>query len=418
METPASPLGPQSIVRHQPLVARVMGILLVATTLVLVVASIILATTGEMTGFLVLLGLGVLCAGLSVLCLRPRVVLDATGIHVRDVIRSHDLPWPTSRGVLVANEQQARGSIQVAVAQYRPADGSRPVRILPLRATASGIGNAAAALDQKLDQLWAWAVARGYASPAPHGAPAAPTAAGYGVVPGAPPTPGSPVLGAPVPGAAHGVGSPMPVPGGPTPSPHPVGGDGPLIDPRLLDQPRLEFRGSRMPLLFCVPLTLFFGACAVIMLVTKEEEGGNPLYIVGMFLLTAFIAVLTVDTALARTVVDREGIHLKGIWPQTVPWPASRHQLVAVFEYRGRSTAARGHVVSDDGKNHQMALIGRQGDLPPELDVVRSLDTIWAWGQRWCGVRENGQYVPATNASFERQRRATLERIAYLRSGR
>ena len=172
-----------------------------------------------------------------------------------------------------------------------------------------------------------------------------------------------------------------------------------------------------MALLFCVPLTLFFAACAVTMLVTKEEEGGSPLYIVGMFLLTAFIAVLTVDTALARTVVDREGIHLKGIWPQTVPWPASRHQLVAVFEYRGRSTAARGHVVSDDGKNHQMAHIGRQGDLPPELDVVRSLDTIWAWGQRWCGVRENGQYVPATNASFERQRQATLERIAYLRSG-
>ena len=52
------------------------------------------------------------------------------------------------------------------------------------------------------------------------------------------------------------------------------------------------------------------------------------------------------------------------------------------------------------------------------LGMVRTLDTIWAWGERRGAARETGQYVPAANAAFEQSRRAALERIDYLRSER
>ena len=63
-------------------------------------------------------------------------------------------------------------------------------------------------------------------------------------------------------------------------------------------------------------------------------------------------------------------------------------------------------------------MLNRNGGLGPELGMVRTLDTIWAWGERRGVVRETGQYVLAADAAFEQSRRSALERIDYLRSGR
>ena len=85
--TPRAPI-PESITRRVPLVGRIMVIVLAVGGVLMIVMGIGLAISGEMTGFAVCTVLGlILAAGL--LLGRPRVILDARGIHVRNRVSSH-----------------------------------------------------------------------------------------------------------------------------------------------------------------------------------------------------------------------------------------------------------------------------------------------------------------------------------------
>ena len=377
-----------------------------------------LAVSGEMGGFAACAVMGLILVAVLPFGLRPRVILDARGIHVRNIASSHDLPWPASRGALVVGEvSNGNGWLFTATPEYRPADGSKPVKILSLRRVRAGIGNATAVLEADLDDLWAWAVARGYVRPENQaaGAPAPgygtggnygnvagyANAAGYGTAPGygigdygSAPAPSAP-LGAGVPRGASAAAD---------------------LDVDMLSRPQLEFKG---PGVLAVCLFAGFGLFMIVGSVFALQNDGSFWGVPGIAF-GAFLLVLSVDQALKRVTIDQEGFHVRGLIPRTYAWPASRAQLVATFHYSRSSSYADASLVEPDGKRRELPLgvLNRNGGLGPELGMVRTLDTIWAWGERRGVARETGQYVPAADAAFEQSRRSALERIDYLRSGR
>ena len=415
--TPRAPI-PESVTCRLPLIGRIAVIVLAVAGVIMIGLGIGLAVSGEMTGFAVCTVMGLILVAILPFGLRPRVILDARGIHVRNIASSHDLPWPASRGALVVGEvSNGNGWLFTATPEYRPSDGSKPVKMLSLRRVRAGIGNATAVLEADLDDLWAWAVARGYVRPENQaaGAPAPgygtggdygnvvgyANAAGYGTAPGygigdygSAPAPSAP-LGAGVPRGASAAAD---------------------LDVDMLSRPQLEFKGPGA-LAVC-----FFAGFGLFMIVGSAFvlQNDGSFWSVPGIAFGAFLLVLSVDQALKRVIIDREGFHVRGLIPRTYAWPASRAQLVATFHYSRSSSYADASLVEPDGRRRELPLgvLNRNGGLGPELGMVRTLDTIWAWGERRGVVRETGQYVPAANAAFEQSRRSALERIDYLRSER
>ena len=415
--TPRAPI-PESVTCRLPLIGRIAVIVLAVAGVIMIGLGIGLAVSGEMTGFAVCTVMGLILVAILPFGLRPRVILDARGIHVRNIASSHDLPWPASRGALVVGEvSNGNGWLFTATPEYRPSDGSKPVKMLSLRRVRPGIGNATAVLEADLDDLWAWAVARGYVRPENQaaGAPAPgygtggnygnvagyANAAGYGTAPGygigdygSAPAPSAP-LGAGVPRGASAAAD---------------------LDVDMLSRPQLEFKG---PGALAVCLFAGFGLFMIVGSAFALQNDGSFWGVPGIAF-GAFLLVLSVDQALKRVTIDQEGFHVRGLIPRTYAWPASRAQLVATFHYSRSSSYADASLVEPDGKRRELPLgvLNRNGGLGPELGMVRTLDTIWAWGERRGVARETGQYVPAANAAFEQSRRSALERIDYLRSGR
>lgn len=391
--TPRAPI-PESITRRMPLAGRILMIILAVFGVLMIIMGIVLAFSGDMAGFASLAGIGLVLIALLPLVLRPRVILDAGGIHVRNIFSSHDLPWPASRRALVANEAFSDGRVSNAVAEYRPADGSKPIKIRPLQRTRIGISNVGALLEQDLDDLWAWAVACGYVRPespaAGAPAPGYGSAPGYGIAPG----PSAPL------GAGSGRGA------SPTAD----------IDVDMLNRPQLEFKG---PGALAVCLFVGFGLFMIAGSVFAFQNDGSFWSVPGICF-GVFLLILGVDQALKRVIIDQEGFHVRGLIPRTYAWPDSRAQLVATFRYSRSSAYADASLVEPDGRRRELPLgpLNRNGERGPELGMARVLDTIWAWGERQGATRETGRYVPAANAAFEQSRRSALERIDYLRSER
>lgn len=415
--TPRAPI-PESVTCRLPLIGRIAVIVLAVAGVIMIGLGIGLAVSGEMTGFAVCTVMGLILVAILPFGLRPRVILDARGIHVRNIASSHDLPWPASRGALVVGEvSNGNGWLFTATPEYRPSDGSKPVKMLSLRRVRAGIGNATAVLEADLDDLWAWAVARGYVRPENQaaGAPAPgygtggnygnvagyANAAGYGTAPGygigdygSAPAPSAP-LGAGVPRGASAAAD---------------------LDVDMLSRPQLEFKG---PGALAVCLFAGFGLFMIVGSAFVLQNDGSFWSVPGIAF-GAFLLVLSVDQALKRVIIDREGFHVRGLIPRTYAWPASRAQLVATFHYSRSSSYADASLVEPDGRRRELPLgaLNRNGGRGPELGMVRVLDTIWAWGERQGAARETGQYVPAADAAFEQSRRSALERIDYLRSER
>ena len=415
--TPRAPI-PESVTCRLPLIGRIAVIVLAVAGVIMIGLGIGLAVSGEMTGFAVCTVMGLILVAILPFGLRPRVILDARGIHVRNIASSHDLPWPASRGALVVGEvSNGNGWLFTATPEYRPSDGSKPVKMLSLRRVRAGIGNATAVLEADLDDLWAWAVARGYVRPENQaaGAPAPgygtggdygnvagyANAAGYGTAPGygigdygSAPAPSAP-LGAGVPRGASAAAD---------------------LDVDMLSRPQLEFKG---PGALAVCLFAGFSLFMIVGSAFVLQNDGSFWSVPGIAF-GAFLLVLSVDQALKRVIIDREGFHVRGLIPRTYAWPASRAQLVATFHYSRSSSYADASLVEPDGRRRELPLgaLNRNGGRGPELGMVRVLDTIWAWGERQGAARETGQYVPAADAAFEQSRRSALERIDYLRSER
>ena len=409
--TPRAPI-PESITRRPPLIGRIAMIVLAVAGVIMIGLGIGLAVSGEMGGFAACAVMGLILVAVLPFGLRPRVILDARGIHVRNIASSHDLPWPASRGALVVGEvSNGNGWLFTATPEYRPADGSKPVKILSLRRVRAGIGNATAVLEADLDDLWAWAVARGYVRPENQAAGA--PAPGYGSAPG------YGAGGGYGNAADHGTGgyAPAPAPSAPLGAGAGRGASAAAdLDVDMLSRPQLEFKG---PGVLAVCLFAGFGLFMIVGSAFALQNDGSFWGVPGI-VFGAFLLVLSVDQALKRVTIDQKGFHVRGLVPRTYAWPASRAQLVATFRYSRSSSYADASLVEPDGKRRELPLgvLNRNGGLGPELGMVRTLDTIWAWGERQGAARETGQYVPAANAAFEQSRRSALERIDYLRSGR
>ena len=425
--TPRAPI-PESITRRPPLIGRIAMIVLAVAGVIMIGLGIGLAVSGEMGGFAACTVMGLILVAVLPFGLRPRVILDARGIHVRNIASSHDLPWPASRGALVVGEvSNGNGWLFTATPEYRPADGSKPVKILSLRRVRAGIGNATAVLEADLDDLWAWAVVRpenqAAGAPAPgYGSAPGYGAGGTGTALGLPPTQSAPGYGA---GggygnaADHGTGgyAPAPAPSAPLGAGAGRGASAAAdLDVDMLSRPQLEFKG---PGALAVCLFAGFGLFMIVGSAFALQNDGSFWGVPGIAF-GAFLLVLSVDQALKRVTIDQEGFHVRGLIPRTYAWPASRAQLVATFRYSRSSSYADASLVEPDGKRRELPLgvLNRNGGLGPELGMVRTLDTIWAWGERRGVARETGQYVPAADAAFEQSRRSALERIDYLRSGR
>ena len=101
--TPRAPI-PESITRRPPLIGRIAMIVLAVAGVIMIGLGIGLAVSGEMGGFAACTVMGLILVAVLPFGLRPRVILDARGIHVRNIASSHDLPWPASRGALVVGE--------------------------------------------------------------------------------------------------------------------------------------------------------------------------------------------------------------------------------------------------------------------------------------------------------------------------
>ena len=188
------------------------------------------------------------------------------------------------------------------------------------------------------------------------------------------------------------------------------------LDVDMLSRPQLEFKG---PGALAVCLFAGFSLFMIVGSAFVLQNDGSFWSVPGIAF-GAFLLVLSVDQALKRVIIDREGFHVRGLIPRTYAWPASRAQLVATFHYSRSSSYADASLVEPDGRRRELPLgaLNRNGGRGPELGMVRVLDTIWAWGERQGAARETGQYVPAADAAFEQSRRSALERIDYLRSER
>ena len=359
-----------------------------AITLVLLALAPGPAVSGQGIGLsaLMLAAAGVSAAA-TLLTVRARAVFDASGIHYRGALRRVDLPWPDSRGALVVAENVSKVGT-VAVAQYRAAGTARPVDLVPLRRLAD-TARAYAAVDDELERIWAWARGNGWV----------------------------PVLAAadgPVGAAERGTG---PRVSGEEPLPPFPAGD---VDGAWLNRSRLVMPGSWTDrfwhvLAAVVIMGLLGGAVTAL-------TAGRPWVAAGLVLIGVVIRASADGPLVGRVVIDREGFHfLPLLAPITgrgrhAPWPQSRRQLVEFVSYTGRRTRTEAALIDPEGRTWWLRIRGRsrQG-RGPELDLVRTLDTIWAWGRLHGAAVETRVYVRARQPWIEVRRRAVRERIAYLR---
>lgn len=362
-----------------------------------VLSGLLLLTQNDPGGTALLIVLGALLIGLFVWLRRRRVVLGPDGIDVRELLGSTHVPWPDSRGALIAFEGSRTSTRSTAVAQLRPADGSRPVRLGTITASAGDAQTAQLRVSEQLDDIWAWATAMGYVRPAstPAWGAAASASSSYGIVP---------------PGAdSYGIVPPSAAPAAPRPGLS-------LADPAALSRDSLTYRAWPGNWVAVVILGGFGALMIAGVLAGLDGITGILAIALGVFLLGS-AAVL----ALSRTVVDRSGIHTRLGLTRHHPWPASRQQLVEVIVYNsGRKSTTAARIVDPDGRASGLpGVVGTASATSgAELDLVRSLDTIWSWGEQHGVARESGQYIVAAKADVEGSRRSAAERVAYLRSRR
>lgn len=364
----------------------------------------------------IFLVLGFYILGANVLEARPRVVYDATGIHVRGWRTPRvDLPWPRARAEFVAVEGLMARSTYEAVTQYRPADGSEPVRIPLPRCEGNVQGAASCALNAKLDMLWAWALGRGYVQVGERVPPADGDAGDAGRQDGVRRDTASVVLPAPLRFTTTFVVAPV------------VIGLGGLVMTGLCGW--MLVGGSVDPQL------------DDLLRVVRQYGGvvgrvGITIILLSLVWLGLQIIRHAVARAATAVTIDEQGFHCRGgeqspnlyglqwwlsaggLRSRTVPWPSSRQQLVVTCVYSSRGGDARAFLVDADGNHWMLPVTNCATDLRPELGLALTLDAIWDWGVRRGAARETGQYVPARDPKFEAMRTTSAERIAYLRRGR
>lgn len=159
--------GEQLHVRRRTVLDRVAGWTYLAVLTMLVVpgaaSGVLMAVEGGLSSDLLVYlaaSAGVLTtlAWMGLVSVRPRLVADVDGLHVRGALRTRHLPWPVSRGELVTVPAMGVG-LCLAV-QVRPADGSRRTTIRALTRSLSRRLEGPSAEQEILD-LWKWGLDHG-----------------------------------------------------------------------------------------------------------------------------------------------------------------------------------------------------------------------------------------------------------------
>ncbi|WP_136193668.1 hypothetical protein [Actinomyces procaprae] len=341
-----------------------------------------------------------ICWGLTMVAWRT--VFDADGIHSRGLIRRVDLPWPDTRTAFVvdvgrhsrdrgADGRSTRRRREVTLTVHVLTPGRSTTLAMPriLSAPAREEQVLRARLEADLDEIWAWALGRGYVREWNQG--------GY-------------------------------APGRSGPGARTSAYAGPPADQGLLAREPLVFRqrpDGRTAA--CITASIGFMLVGGLMLVRALQavdelalDDAESIVIVLACVQLGVGAALLIGECLrlrSRLTVSRDGLEWTGArGAQHLAWPPSRTCVfVQSRRISGRTMATVCVLAPDTTALAVPGLTWRsKHDRRALLPAATAAQSIWQWGYARGVARDDGVYRPAADAEVEQRRVATAQRIEYL----
>ncbi|SHE24262.1 hypothetical protein [Actinomyces glycerinitolerans] len=386
---------PERIVARPNRRARTRGCLIVFMGLLPIAAGIAVLAIGEIEGGLLLVTIGVLVVFLGTAPWREYTIFDADGIHSHTTLRDIDAPWPDSRAAFVV--RQAYGKYFNTAYVVAPSTvGS--FKLAAPRVVGGFVGDIRAQVETEVDEIWAWAVDRGY-----------------------------------VPGAARHRGHKRrrrrkaTAPGRPMNS----RGDAPAAE--VFDDAESQWQkpvvfsawsGQRWEIIWHILGTLALGGGGVgYAFYTLSRSGidsvaGKLGFAIGLLMLIVAVRVLPdlLETARARLTVYAEGIdYFSGMYSFWIDWPTSRSSIFVAETEEYRRTVVEVRILAAEGLSVSVpGLRWLGGGDRALLAAAAAADSIWEMGVASGFAVDDGGYQPAADPECERRRVAVARRIEYL----
>ncbi|PHP52720.1 hypothetical protein [Actinomyces ruminis] len=395
---------PESLVRKPGVSTCVGGALIASVGIFIAVVGIRMAPDPDMEiryvwlAFWLGVALMLLCAGLT-LAVR-RTVFDASGIHSRGLIRRVDLPWPDTRAAFVVDVHESsrdrgrgrrsrRREVTLTVQVMTP---ERTVTLAMPRILSADVDRETvlrARLEADLDEIWGWALTRGYA---------------HERVPG---------------GHAPGRSGqdPQRVSYGGLPADQTLLAQEPLVLKWRPDARSAAFIGASIGFMLAGGLGIVHALRAADDLASASVES----VVVAVSCAVVGVALLFLIGECAnlrsRLTISRDGLAWTGLWhARQLAWPRSRSCIFVHSRRRSGRTTATVRVLAPDGRT--LAVPGltwrSKHDRQALLPAATAAHSIWQWGASRGAARDNGEYYIAADADTERSRVDAARRIDYL----
>ncbi|AYD89845.1 hypothetical protein D5R93_07025 [Actinomyces lilanjuaniae] len=380
---------PASLVRRSSPLSLLGASLLLLVGVALEGRGFTLITYRDLVGGAILVSLGLPFLALGVVPWGRRTVFDADGIHSSTFFSHADTAWPDSRAAFTVNVSRSGRSSWVATMEVPGRRGS--IRLVAPRVSADSVQEALVRGEAEVDDLWAWALARGYARETVLQLQGEPDREGRQ-------------------------------------------SDSVPVDYDLLRQDSLVFRAWPRE---CADVTgrlllslLFGGYGAYLVTHPYEQSFGRGRIFMGHGALTQAFGAACLLAALgllvgawsrarARLVASREGLtYFNGLWSKRLEWPRYRSSIFVTALRAQARTVATVHVIGADGGG--LRVPGLRWRAKDERAVLRAAlqaaETIWVWGtSRGVTVEDDGYDIdPREETQFRRV--ATARRLEYLMS--
>lgn len=401
----ASTGSPESLVRRPDAMTYVGGALITLAGVAVAVAGVRTDLESDepirsiWLGGVVGMALLLICSGLTMVA--RRTVFDADGIHSRGLIRHVDLPWPDTRTAFVvdvgthsrdqgSDRHSARRRREVTLTVHVLTPGRSATLAMPriLSAPAREEPALRARLEADLDEIWAWALDRGYAREWEQG------------------------------GCAPGPGPRTSAYGGPAADQTLLARE-PLVLKQRPDGRTAAFITASIGFMLVGGLVLVRALQAVDDLASDGAESmAIVLACVYLGVGAAFLIGEWVRLR-SRLTVSRDGLEWTGVWgAQHLAWPPSRTCVFVQSRRTSGRTTATVCVLAPD--RTAMAVPGltwrSKHDRRALLPAATAAQSIWQWGSSRGVARDDGVYRAAVDAELERDRADAARRIAYLMS--
>lgn len=396
--------APESLVRKPGVSTCIGGALIALAGVLVAVVGIRMAPDPDMEiryvwlAFWLGVALLLLYAGLT-LAVR-RTVFDASGIHSRGLIRRVDLPWPDTRTAFVVDVHESsrdtgrgassrRREVTLTVQVMTPEGTVTLAMPRILSASADREAVLRARLEADLDEIWGWALARGYAHEWVPGE-CAPGRLGQG----------------PQRGSYSGLHA----------------------DQTLLAQEPLVFKwrpDARSAAFISVSIGFMLvgvlGTVHALRAVDDLASASVESVAVAVSCAMAGVALLFLigecSNLRSRLTVSRDGLAWTGLWhARQLAWPTSRSCIFVDSHRRSGRTTATVRVLAPDGRTPAVPGLSWRSkhDRQALLPAATAAQTIWQWGASRGAARDTGEYYTAADADTERSRVNTARRIDYL----